>query len=942
MGEPIPSRKPQYKTISCAKCSLELEFLLPTETSKTVHIVYIKCYSCFNQNPFDTKIKSINSSSQWSQSQASSNSSSNIKKSGFKFGTDENPASMEYYDILGVSATASAAEIKKKYYALAMQYHPDKNSSAEAEGKFKKISEAYQVLGDPQLRKKYNEFGPGKSEPEEGFLNPEDLFQQQFGGDRFVDIIGELAIAKTFKSMMAKHEDEAEGQEGNDAVQKKEKSYEERLHEMEERKKERDARVEKLAGNLITKLAPYVDASGSTLEDQEKSFKAAIMEEAEDLKVQSFGIHLLHSVGYIYSLKASEYLSKEEFLGISSFFHRIRMKGHAVSETFSTVKSAVDVHKTYIQLQEGEKRGTITADEKEKLEEEATKKGIFALWQGSKLEVESVLRSVCDKVLSDPLCDKDVWKFNAVERKHSSIKIPPVPFPEWEGIRDATSFGHRCLQVDVFLEIEIGSENCLFLNVYSPKVKNEAKQYLEPSPPSSLLPVIFYIHGGKYLCGSGQDYGPHYFMDEDVVLVTINYRLASLGFLNTGDGVIRGNMGLKDQVMALKWVRDNIINFYGDPNRVTIAGQSAGGSSVHYHMISPMSKGLFHGAISMSGTALGHWTITREPYRQAVRLGERMFCPTNNSVQLVQCLKSIGADVLNRNHRESLDVILHDRLAMFTPSVESVNDSQTFLLSNPRKILEDGKFVNKVPWLTGILSEEGLLYALGILRDPEVTEKLNTNWTHWAPIMFDFEELPVFKRNEVSHRIWKQYLHGKTIQREYLYDIADIYSDASFYAPLHEAALLQAKYSPVYLYLNSYQGRFGVFQLFNSMTRILPLLLDAGFMLLYRWVMAEVFGYKFHHYGTCHADDIGLFFRIDFITNIKPYDDDYYMSKAVVHQWAYFATHGNPLPYLGKSWPQVERTKTLKYLRLDKESGIVEEPWTKRLKLWKSISPHTL
>lgn len=333
-------------------------------------------------------------------------------------GTDENPISTEYYDILGVASTASAAEIKKRYYALAMQYHPDKNNSAEAEEKFKKISEAYQVLGDAQLRKKYNEFGPGRGvAPEEGFIDPEELFQQQFGGDRFVDIIGELAIGKHFKTMMARHGDKEEGDgeedNANAKVEKKERTMEERLQEIDERKKEREARVDKLTINLINKLAPYVTAGGSTAGDEEKSFIEAITVEADDLKVQSYGVHLLHSVGYVYSLKANEYLSKKEFLGIPSLFHRIRMKGHTVSETFSTVKSAVDVHSTFVQIQEGEKRGTITADEKEKLTEEATKKGIFALWQGSKLEVESVLRSVCDKVLSDPTCDKAILRRRA-------------------------------------------------------------------------------------------------------------------------------------------------------------------------------------------------------------------------------------------------------------------------------------------------------------------------------------------------------------------------------------------------------------------------------------------------------------------------------------------------------------------------------------------------
>lgn len=409
MDEPILSRKPQFKTIICTKCSLELEFPLPTESPKVGKPLNVKCYSCSNQNVVDAKMLQ---SSQPSTSQGSSN---NTKKFGFKMGTDENPASTEYYDILGVSPTASAADIKKKYYALAMQYHPDKNNSAEAEEKFKKISEAYQVLGDPQLRKKYNEFGPGRgSAPEDGFLDPEELFQQQFGGDRFVDIIGELAIGKHFKTLMARHGDkEEDGEDGKSNVEKKERTLEERLQEIDERKKERDVRVDKLTQNLINKLSPYVSASGSTGVDQEKSFIEAITLEAEDLKVQSFGVHLLHSVGYVYSLKSNEYLSKKEFLGIPSLFHRIRMKGHTVSETFSTVKSAVDVHSTFVQIQEGEKRGTITADEKEKLTEEATKKGIFALWQGSKLEVESVLRSVCDKVLSDPQCDKIILRRRA-------------------------------------------------------------------------------------------------------------------------------------------------------------------------------------------------------------------------------------------------------------------------------------------------------------------------------------------------------------------------------------------------------------------------------------------------------------------------------------------------------------------------------------------------
>ena len=93
------------------------------------------------------------------------------------------------------------------------------------------------------------------------------------------------------------------------------------------------------------------------------------------------------------------------------------------------------------------------------------------------------------------------------------------------------------------------------------------------------------------MAGSADFYTAKYFMDEDVVLVTLNYRLASFGFLNIGNELIPGNMGLKDQVLALEWVRDNINYFNGDPNKVTIMGESAGSVSVHLHTLSPMSRG---------------------------------------------------------------------------------------------------------------------------------------------------------------------------------------------------------------------------------------------------------------------------------------------------------------------------------------------------------------
>ncbi|CAG7728483.1 unnamed protein product, partial [Allacma fusca] len=143
----------------------------------------------------------------------------------------------------------------------------------------------------------------------------------------------------------------------------------------------------------------------------------------------------------------------------------------------------------------------------------------------------------------------------------------PVPFGKWHGVRDGSKFGGRCPEISEF-GTDLGDEDCLNLNVSVPKVNFK-----------QLLPVMVFIHGGAFQEGTGSIYKPDYLMDEDVVYVNPNYRLGVLGFLNTGDTVIRGNMGLKDQALALRWIKDNIQAFGGDPNNITIFGQSAGGAS---------------------------------------------------------------------------------------------------------------------------------------------------------------------------------------------------------------------------------------------------------------------------------------------------------------------------------------------------------------------------
>lgn len=132
------------------------------------------------------------------------------------------------------------------------------------------------------------------------------------------------------------------------------------------------------------------------------------------------------------------------------------------------------------------------------------------------------------------------------------------------------------------------------------------------------LAVIFFVHGGGYMSGSSVWMGPDMLLDEDIVLVTINYRLGPFGFLSLHLPEYSGNMGLKDQLMALQWVNENIGNFGGDQSRITIWGQSTGASSVHLHTLIPQAQNLFQRAIISSGSILNPWSRSAHNHTEII------------------------------------------------------------------------------------------------------------------------------------------------------------------------------------------------------------------------------------------------------------------------------------------------------------------------------------
>lgn len=222
-----------------------------------------------------------------------------------------------------------------------------------------------------------------------------------------------------------------------------------------------------------------------------------------------------------------------------------------------------------------------------------------------------------------------------------------------------------CSQINIMSHQYHGQEDCLTLNVFVPKPETRSNE---------TLPVMVFIYGGAFVMGSADNYQARYFMDENVILVNLNYRLGAygkvlfflaffgelmvniyyihfiiLGFLNAGIKGASGNQALKDMVLGLKWVQENIAAFGGDPSRVTLFGESAGGAAVGHLVASPMAKGLFSAAIAQSGIATIGWAMWPDPnYEEPKKLAHAVDCPTSNKEYMVECLRKIKPDVLAR------------------------------------------------------------------------------------------------------------------------------------------------------------------------------------------------------------------------------------------------------------------------------------------------------
>jgi para-nitrobenzyl esterase len=278
---------------------------------------------------------------------------------------------------------------------------------------------------------------------------------------------------------------------------------------------------------------------------------------------------------------------------------------------------------------------------------------------------------------------------------------PPQRPARRRGVLDATRFANHCPQVAGPFGQGSATEDCLFLNVFVPdplRGRGRDRDVDDDSDRSGLRPVMVWIHGGALVTGESNDYDPTRLVDEgDVVVVTINYRLGELGFLAhpalTAESPdhASGNYGLLDQQEALRWVRRNILFFGGDPDRVTIFGESAGGLSVHSQLASPGSAGLFQRAIVESGAD----QLTQPSLSAAEVAGTAFATAARCTDQSAACLRGLTV----------AQILAAQPISDASPTIDN-----KFLTRSVGAAFASGQF-NRVPILEGTNHDEYRLFV---------------------------------------------------------------------------------------------------------------------------------------------------------------------------------------------------------------------------------------
>ncbi|KAK8391609.1 hypothetical protein O3P69_017266 [Scylla paramamosain] len=477
----------------------------------------------------------------------------------------------------------------------------------------------------------------------------------------------------------------------------------------------------------------------------------------------------------------------------------------------------------------------------------------------------------------------------------------PEPAPTWSGVRNGSLPIPKCPQTSIFIlkrhPIE-GQEDCLYLNVYTPQ------------PYASNLPVMVYIHGGAFLVGSAGEGSPAPLMQKDIVLVTMNYRLGALGFLSTGDSVLPGNLGLKDQTLALQWVQGNIKDFGGDPNQVTIFGISAGGISAHLHVLSPGSVGLFQRAIIQSGTALLA-TIT-SPRKGAISISKALNCSGPiESHQLLECFKNATLEDLVEA-QNSLNE-WYDLPLTVGPCVDG-----SFLPQHPASLLRLSHYADNVDVMIGTAQEDGNLLTVGLFSKAgeEVLQKLNDNFSKVGPIMLGVteEENPVY----LARRMFLRYMSDLNVTMDDEFALTKLIGDQAFKTHSLQSAGFHAKspHSKTFMYELQHPLENPIMSLFTNTS-----------------IKREMTG---------HGDEMRYIFQFPEFLEPLHRPQDLHVQEIFLTLWTNFASTGNPTinGTLGFRWTPVTPYDPLRYLSITTTPSM-QQADRSVLNFWNSLPTET-
>ncbi|XP_003510995.1 liver carboxylesterase isoform X1 [Cricetulus griseus] len=471
---------------------------------------------------------------------------------------------------------------------------------------------------------------------------------------------------------------------------------------------------------------------------------------------------------------------------------------------------------------------------------------------------------------------------------------PPEPPEPWSGVRDGTSHPAMCLQTDI-MNSEFAkkmnlimpptsmSEDCLYLNIYTPAHAHEG----------SNLPVMVWIHGGGLAIGmASMNDGSILAATEDIVMVSIQYRLGILGYFSTGDEHARGNWGYLDQVAALHWVQQNIAFFGGNPGRVTIFGASAGGTSVSSLVVSPMSKGLFHGAIMQSGVALLPDLISEKSEVVYTTVANLSGCEAKDSEALVHCL---------RDKTEAEILAINQVFLMIPATVDG-----TFLTKHPRELLDSVDF-HPVPSIIGIDSDE-CGWGIPLMKGLDHVIKNITRETLSALLKSTAAQMML--PPECGDLLMEEYMGGvkdpQTLQAQF----RELLEDFMFVIPALQVAYFQRSHAPVYFYEFQHQPSY--------VKHVRP-----------------------SHVRADHGDHLPFVFgshlwgmKVDFT------EEEKLLNRRMMKYWANFARHGNPnsegLPY----WPELVHNE--QYLKLDIQPAVGRALKAEKLRFWTITLPQKI